>query len=85
MATNPSYPFAKGLLPYFAFISLVRARSIATLTLASPAVDTETVGEGDKRRAYGGLDAWLAASLGVEVFEMDILLFLDGVENLRSR
>jgi hypothetical protein len=46
-------------------------------------VDTEAVGEGDKRRAYGGLDDWLASSLGVEVFEMDIFLFLDGVENLR--
>jgi len=45
-------------------------------------VDTEAVGEGDKRWTYGGLDDRLAPSLGVEGFEMDIFLLLDGVENL---
>jgi len=45
-------------------------------------VDTESVGEGDMRWTYGGLDDGLGPSLDVEGFEMDIFLLLDGVENL---
>lgn len=56
---------------------------MATVTPASGGeVDTEAVGEGDMRRAYGGLDDRLTSSLGVEGFEFDIFLLLDGVENL---
>lgn len=46
------------------------------------AVDTEAVGEGEERYVFGGLDVWLAPSLGVEGLDVDILLLLDGVENL---
>jgi len=48
--------FAKGLLPYFAFTSLLKARSIATVIAGdSPSVavvDIEAVGEGER---FGGL------------------------------
>jgi len=72
-----------GLALYFALTSLVKARSIAMVigdSVSVVAVEIDTVGEGERR--YGGLDVSLALSLGVEQFESEILLRLDGVDNL---